>query len=257
MVGRLDLLTVKISTYEKFNQAYPAYGGYFPWITVADSGIVPTPDWLQPARVPGVSQRVFDSCVFSVSRFSCTALIMYSCVSAVQLDNGELIWALVATVSVLQSVGQPSLAARYQAQLDLMAKFGTTVFHDGQGRIRAVAGIYNLQIGRCTDRMHECGSPHLVPASARVIDSQRPSPAITTRWSRAATAAIWTTLTKESSSPCSSTSTGSGTTRRTGTYSGHTRSSAEWCAPLLCVAVHMLILIRNACALPLRAAAIC
>jgi hypothetical protein len=64
-----------------------------------------------------------------------------------QLDNGELIWSLYATVAVLGSIGQSALAARYQAQLDLMAKFGVTVFHDGQGRIRAVAGIKDNSIG--------------------------------------------------------------------------------------------------------------
>ena len=103
----LDLLRRKISSYEKFNREYPGFGGFAPWVDVSDAGMKPRPDWKD--SVPG-------------------------------LDAGELVWSLMAVVEALKKAGQPALAARYQAQIDLMARnVGRMFFDPKAGKLRVVA----------------------------------------------------------------------------------------------------------------------
>jgi hypothetical protein len=64
------MLELKISTYEAFNDKYPGFGGFLPWIAV-DGGII-TPTWDFHNRVPS-------------------------------LDNGEYFWALYGITGVLES----------------------------------------------------------------------------------------------------------------------------------------------------------
>lgn len=108
----IALLTRKISSYEKFNAMYPGFGGFFPWYTVTDDGMTLLPNWSD--AVPS-------------------------------LDNGELIWGLVAVTQVLETQGYDSvLAQRYRAQLDKMAKNAAVMFYDGGGKIRGVSKIFNI-----------------------------------------------------------------------------------------------------------------
>ena len=60
------------------------------------------------------------------------------------LDNGELIWSLVACIDILNSKGYTQLAQRYQSQLDLMQKNVIMMFYQGEGRVRSVVKIANI-----------------------------------------------------------------------------------------------------------------
>jgi len=108
----VEVLTKKISSYERFNRDYPGFGGFLPWFLVSDQGLRPTDDWQD--RVPG-------------------------------LDNGQLAWSLYAASYALQEKGHAELARRYRAYFDLMKKNAVKVFYDGNGRIRAEAKINNTQ----------------------------------------------------------------------------------------------------------------
>lgn len=110
----LQLLQTKIETYEAFNGTYPGYGCHFPWVTVSSAGLQPTPDWSNPYRVPA-------------------------------LDNGELVWAvLAAAVALRDARGQDGLAARYEAWFECMATSATTVFYAGNGTVAPVTRILNI-----------------------------------------------------------------------------------------------------------------
>eukprot|EP01027_Heterolobosea_sp_BB2_P005234 GEZU01008021.1.p1 GENE.GEZU01008021.1~~GEZU01008021.1.p1 ORF type:complete len:336 (-),score=62.07 GEZU01008021.1:60-1019(-) len=105
----LQVLDNKMSSYERFNAQYPGFGGFFPWYAVNDSGIfLLDSNWID--QVPG-------------------------------LDNGELIWALIACAHTLQEAGFHDLAQRYWNQISLMQRNVLTIFYDGGGRIRAVTQI--------------------------------------------------------------------------------------------------------------------
>jgi hypothetical protein len=105
----IDVLTAKISTYERFNREYPGFGGFLPWYEVKDGHIEPARGWGD--RVPS-------------------------------LDNGELAWALYAAAKVLRRTGHAELAARYEAQLDVMKKNAVRVFFDPEAKkIRAEAKL--------------------------------------------------------------------------------------------------------------------
>ena len=41
----VSLLERKIKTYEKFDQDYPGYGGFLPWVAVNNGVVTPTWDW--------------------------------------------------------------------------------------------------------------------------------------------------------------------------------------------------------------------
>uniref|UniRef100_A0A914W241 Endo-beta-1,2-glucanase SGL domain-containing protein n=1 Tax=Plectus sambesii TaxID=2011161 RepID=A0A914W241_9BILA len=72
----IDQLTKKITSYENFNKQYPGFGGYIPWYAVNDTGMHLLWDWQN--RVPS-------------------------------LDNGELIWGLIAAVQVLSEKNMTTL----------------------------------------------------------------------------------------------------------------------------------------------------
>lgn len=107
----IAVLEKKIAGYESWNQRYPGFGGFIPWIYNYDSGIVPTPGFA--TTVPG-------------------------------LDNGQMCWAIHALVYVLQNIGQLSLAARYDSYLQIMISNAVTIFYAGEGHIRTVATISNV-----------------------------------------------------------------------------------------------------------------
>jgi hypothetical protein len=81
---------------------------------VSSAGLQPTPDWSNPYRVPA-------------------------------LDNGELVWAvLAAAVALRDARGQDGLAARYEAWFECMATSATTVFYAGNGTVAPVTRILNI-----------------------------------------------------------------------------------------------------------------
>ena len=41
----VSLLERKIKTYENFDQDYPGYGGFLPWVAVNNGVVTPTWDW--------------------------------------------------------------------------------------------------------------------------------------------------------------------------------------------------------------------
>ncbi len=97
----LDVLTKKITTYERFNTKHPGYGGFLPWYRVGDGKIEPDAQWA--SRVPG-------------------------------LDNGELAWSMYLVSKTLAASGHAELAARYQAHLDLMKRNVIPIFYDPDGK---------------------------------------------------------------------------------------------------------------------------
>lgn len=86
----LNVLERKITSYEKFNRQYPGFGGYFPWVTVNSSGMHLMEPWMN---------------------------------STPALDNGQLIWALVVLIDIMEHRNiSTNLTARYRAQLELITK---------------------------------------------------------------------------------------------------------------------------------------
>jgi hypothetical protein len=111
----LTILERKVTTLEDWNDNYPGFGGYLPWVANYPSGVVPMPAWTN--SVPA-------------------------------LDNGEMIWGLYACKVATQSRSDQrslSLAARMSSYLGLLASTARTVFYAGQGHIRAVATIKDPQ----------------------------------------------------------------------------------------------------------------
>lgn len=106
----LQLLELKIGTYELFNATFPGYAGFMPWVNVSDAPISPLGSWM--GSVPA-------------------------------LDNGELIWSIYAVAKALPKSAS-SLAARYWNYFEYLAHNAIPVFYAGQGHIRTVATIANV-----------------------------------------------------------------------------------------------------------------
>jgi hypothetical protein len=105
----LRVLEKKIATYERFDADYPGYGGFLPWFRTVGDHIEPQPDWTD--RVP-------------------------------LLDNGQLMWSLLAAASTLEQKGHDALAARYRSYLDKLAKNVVPMFFDPRsGQLAAEASI--------------------------------------------------------------------------------------------------------------------
>jgi len=107
----IKILTNKITSYEKFNKNYPGFGGHIPWVSVNDTGMWLLSGWTD--RTPA-------------------------------LDNGELIWSMVALIEALKNQTLTDLANRYQNYLDIMTKNAAMIFYAGEGRIRDVAKINDI-----------------------------------------------------------------------------------------------------------------
>ena len=107
----VKILTNKITSYEKFNRTYPGFGGFQPWFSVNNSGMYLLKGWED--RIPA-------------------------------LDNGELIWSITALIQALKGQGLDDLLRRYQNYLDLLTKYITMIFYDGNGNVRAVTKIKDI-----------------------------------------------------------------------------------------------------------------
>jgi hypothetical protein len=111
----LNVLEAKVTSFEAFGEAYPGFGGFFPWVAYDGNGTVaPTWDWQN--RVPA-------------------------------LDNGELFWAAFAVSFVLNETeyrtAKPGLAERWTRVWKNMVRNAVTVFYAGNGNIRTVTNIAN------------------------------------------------------------------------------------------------------------------
>jgi len=109
----LDILQKKIDAYQSFNDRFPGYGGFLPWIKINDDGsIEPAFDWNY--RVPS-------------------------------LDNGEWVWAIYATYKTLFAIGESELAARYHNYFRILVKNAPILFYDFNRRaIRGETFIHDI-----------------------------------------------------------------------------------------------------------------
>jgi uncharacterized protein YggL (DUF469 family) len=111
----LNLLDRKLSAFEIFNNRWPGFGGFLPWIYNDGIGAIrPTDDWQH--AVPA-------------------------------LDNGEMIWALIAlqrSLSMLKStVFINNLVKRISRWLVLMSRTAAVIFYAGHGVVRCVTELRN------------------------------------------------------------------------------------------------------------------
>ncbi|CEJ94702.1 hypothetical protein VHEMI10219 [[Torrubiella] hemipterigena] len=111
-----SIMQTKLKTYLQFNQTYPGFGGFLPWMTTSGQDVTPTWDWVN--RVPG-------------------------------LDNGELLWAVYACISALEQSSSRSnhqLAADWQKWFDYAKTTVAKVFYIGDGHVCAVTKIANQSL---------------------------------------------------------------------------------------------------------------
>lgn len=47
-----SIMRTKLKTYLRFNETYPGFGGFLPWMTTSSQDVEPTWDWVN--RVPGL-----------------------------------------------------------------------------------------------------------------------------------------------------------------------------------------------------------
>lgn len=136
----LDLLEKKVTSLEDFDRRYPAFGGFLPWFcprgarqdgtcrgSSEDAGpIEPATNWQSwTDNLPG-------------------------------LDNGQIAWAIVAVIHVLEAraaeEGATSrvalLAERYRQRLATMRASVVNMFYNGKGsgKVRAIAQFKNGSI---------------------------------------------------------------------------------------------------------------
>jgi hypothetical protein len=80
----LDVCRRKLATFERFNAQYPGFGGFLPWFhtDAASGGLAPQP----PHWVDAVPS----------------------------LDNGEMLWTMLALVHALRTTGETQLADGYR-----------------------------------------------------------------------------------------------------------------------------------------------
>lgn len=112
MEEALKILQVKIDGYNQFNQTYPGYGCFTPWVGFdQEKGtFLPIDGWSNPYKVPG-------------------------------LDNGEWFWSLYAVTIALEKVGQNDLAKQYRAFMECQKENVKKIFYRGNGDVSAVVTI--------------------------------------------------------------------------------------------------------------------
>ncbi|EWG53954.1 hypothetical protein FVEG_12278 [Fusarium verticillioides 7600] len=106
-----SIMETKLKTYSQFNQTYPGFGGFLPWIKTDTTTISPQDGW--DDRVPG-------------------------------LDNGELIWAVYACIEALQKQSNHKfhkIADGWQTWFNYVASTAPKIFYIGEGKVCAVTAI--------------------------------------------------------------------------------------------------------------------
>lgn len=117
----LQILTQKIDSYEKFNQQFPAFGGFLPWFISEDRGqgesVYPLGGWED--RLPA-------------------------------LDNGQFAWSVYLVYKALYQAGYDDLASRYEQRFELMLIYAKTIFYDpsrqvisGESQFEDASGVAN------------------------------------------------------------------------------------------------------------------
>ncbi|KAK5576401.1 hypothetical protein RB653_007544 [Dictyostelium firmibasis] len=112
----ITILYRKINTYNQFNQRYPGFGGFHPWVSVNDSGLFLLDGWTD--QVPG-------------------------------LDNGEMIWGLYAVYNLLTTEqtfieNYPTLGILYEKYFQLLVDNAMMIFYQPSGYISAVVTINDV-----------------------------------------------------------------------------------------------------------------
>ncbi|KAM9972183.1 hypothetical protein ACTFIW_003540 [Dictyostelium discoideum] len=112
----ITILYRKINTYHQFNQRFPGFGGFHPWVSVNDSGIFLLDGWTN--QVPG-------------------------------LDNGEMIWGLYAVYNLLTTQptlvnNYPTLGPLYEKYFQILINNAMTIFYQPSGYISAVVEINDI-----------------------------------------------------------------------------------------------------------------
>uniref|UniRef100_A0A7E4W8T6 Ldi domain-containing protein n=1 Tax=Panagrellus redivivus TaxID=6233 RepID=A0A7E4W8T6_PANRE len=110
----LDVLKRKLASYNGWDKQYPGFGGYLPWYSVTDDGmkLLEHEEW--KSAVPS-------------------------------LDNGEMIWGLIAVVQALKDANQPDLANDYQNYVDKLSLTALDIFLNETSKgIRCVAQISDI-----------------------------------------------------------------------------------------------------------------
>ncbi|KAG6000269.1 hypothetical protein E4U21_005630 [Claviceps maximensis] len=120
------VMKTKLQTYLRFNQTYPGYGGFLPWITTNEPDLSPTWDWNNrvPALDNGLAKDIDD--LFYLRNIS------------------ELVWAVYACIHALEQSRDPlskNLAREWQNWLDYVKTTAATVFYRGNGRVCAVTTL--------------------------------------------------------------------------------------------------------------------
>ncbi|CAK8997317.1 unnamed protein product [Durusdinium trenchii] len=131
----LEILEKKVSSMEDFDRRFPACGGFLPWFCSRGisngscKGLNETFTFIEP--------KVDSASVLSVPA----------------LDNGQMAWAAVALVQVLQKRSSESsristLAQRWENRLKRMRATAVNLFYDGPGTgtVRAIATIKNASV---------------------------------------------------------------------------------------------------------------
>ncbi|KAJ3533712.1 hypothetical protein NM208_g7860 [Fusarium decemcellulare] len=101
-----SIMETKLKTYLQFNQTYPGFGGFLPWIKTDVQDIKPQDGW--DDRVP------------------------------------ELVWAVYACIEALQKQSKPKfhkIADGWQDWLDFVASTAPKIFYIGKGKVCAVTAI--------------------------------------------------------------------------------------------------------------------
>ncbi|KAL3956127.1 hypothetical protein ACCO45_008973 [Purpureocillium lilacinum] len=126
-----SIMQTKLETYLRFNETFPGFGGFLPWMTTNNKDVEPTSDWVN--RVPA-------------------------------LDNGELLWAVYACIQALENSHNPSfgkLAKGWQTWFDYVKTTAVPIFYRGQGLVCAVTKIKDQGLPVSDAGQHyECETPN-------------------------------------------------------------------------------------------------
>lgn len=114
------MLTLKMKGYSKFNEDYPGFGCYTPWIGFDQQAgtFLPMADWMN--RVPG-------------------------------LDNGEWFWSLFAIADMLEEQSKhdstlTTLAKQYREIVQCQISAAKTIFYRGNGEVADVVNIVDNKV---------------------------------------------------------------------------------------------------------------
>ncbi len=126
----IETLELKIKGYMKFNETYPGYGCFTPWVSFdsAAGTFNPIESWTIPYnKVPG-------------------------------LDNGEWFWAIYSTVQALEKLGPKyhKLYTQYNSFLTCQKQNAKQIFYRGDGDVSATVYILDAKIAPVASNYIHC-----------------------------------------------------------------------------------------------------